>query len=82
MTTRVTYTTGLVATVAASGPVVVLHQRVQYPANAERRLDDVGRVFPDVLNPLLPLDGQQILANLDLAIAHTRHVDDNLAVLL
>lgn len=60
----------------------MLHQGVQYPANTKGRLDNIGCVFPDVLDPLLPLDSQQVLADLDLAVTNARHVNDRLAALL
>jgi len=75
-----TYTTGLIATLGAARPVVVLDQGVQYPADTERRLDNVGSVFPDVLSALAELNGDQVLADLDLAVTDTRDVNDNLAV--
>lgn len=73
----VTYTTGLVT---IANPVVVLEERVENTANTERGLDNVGGVLAGVDSVLLPLNGEHVLANLNLALTNTGNVNDDLAV--
>ena len=55
---------------------------IEYTADTERWLDDVWCVLADVLYSCALLAGDQLLGDLDLAIANTGHVDDDLALLL
>jgi hypothetical protein len=53
----------------ASGPVVVLNKGVEDTADAERGLDNfVGSVLVSVLDTRNPLNGEQILADPNLAL--------------
>ena len=58
----------------------MLEERVENTADTERGLDNVGGVLADVDSVLLPLNGKQVLANINLALTNTGNVNDDLAV--
>jgi hypothetical protein len=75
-----TYTTALVTTFGTTGPVVVLNQGVEDTTNTEGWLDDVRSVLSGVLDSGAALNGDQVLADLDLAATDSLDIDDDLAV--
>ncbi|KAF3806253.1 putative glycine--tRNA ligase [Colletotrichum gloeosporioides] len=77
----ITYTTSLIAAVRGGAvPVAVLNERVEDTADTEGRLDNVGSVFPGVLNALPELDLDKVLADLDLAVGDAGNLELQLAV--
>ena len=80
--TSATYTTSLITTVTRSTPVVVLNQGIEYPANTERWLNDVGNVLAHVFHSCSSLDLDEIWSEFGLASSNAGNVDFNLSTLL
>ena len=77
---KISYSTGLITTLSTTSPEAVLHQRVEDTTNTERRLNDVGHKLAGVLNSLAELDGNRVLADLDLAVGNTSNLEGDAAV--
>ena len=77
---KISYSTGLITTLSTTSPEAVLHQRVEDTANTERRLNDVGHKLAGVLNSLAELDGNRVLADLDLAVGNASNLKGDAAV--
>src|SRR2546421_12484655 len=60
----------------------MLHKGIQDSANTERWLDDIWYEFSSILCSSSSLNDNQVLANLDLAIANTLDINGDLALLL